>query len=77
MAPDGVPSEFLRRNGWQVLVSTPYSFTLSEASGLDNALLAQLLRFDFPLSCKIYESVIVGKWQEDLGQARGNKGMSS
>ncbi|MBA0783064.1 hypothetical protein Gotri_000846 [Gossypium trilobum] len=38
MAPDGVPSKFLRRNGWQALISAPRSFTLGEASVLDNAL---------------------------------------
>ncbi|PPR86847.1 hypothetical protein GOBAR_AA33846 [Gossypium barbadense] len=38
MASYGVPSEFLRRNSWQALMSTPRSFTLGEASGLNNAL---------------------------------------
>ncbi|OMO72274.1 hypothetical protein COLO4_27720 [Corchorus olitorius] len=62
VAPDGVPPIFLRRNGWQAVISTPRNFTLGEAPGLNKALRARLPEFSFPISCKNSEPVVVGKW---------------
>ncbi|XVF03080.1 hypothetical protein REPUB_Repub04eG0229900 [Reevesia pubescens] len=62
VAPDGVPPEFLRRKGWRAFTSNPHNFTLGEAPGLDTALRARLPEFNFPLSHKSSEPVIVGKW---------------
>ncbi|PPE02595.1 hypothetical protein GOBAR_DD00368 [Gossypium barbadense] len=62
VAPDGVPPGFLGRKGWRAFTSTPRCFTLGEAPGLDSALRARLPHFDFPLSCKNSEPVVVGKW---------------
>ncbi|KAK5771613.1 uncharacterized protein LOC108463484 [Gossypium arboreum] len=62
VAQDGVPPGFLGRKGWRAFTSTPRCFTLGEAPGLDTALRARLPHFDFPLSCKNSEPVVVGKW---------------
>ncbi|KAK8567456.1 hypothetical protein V6N13_105421 [Hibiscus sabdariffa] len=62
VAPDGVPPGFLKRKGWRASTSTPRNFALDEAPGLDTALRARLPTFDFPLSCKSSEPVVVGKW---------------
>ncbi|OMO75448.1 hypothetical protein CCACVL1_16169 [Corchorus capsularis] len=62
VSPDGVPPIFLRRKGWQAVISTPRNFTLGEAPGLNKALRARLPEFSFPISCKNSELVVVGKW---------------
>ncbi|GMI87530.1 hypothetical protein like AT1G13480 [Hibiscus trionum] len=62
VAPDGVPPGFLKRKGWRASTSTPRNFTLDEAPGLDAALRARLPPFDFPLSRKNSQPVVVGKW---------------
>ncbi|KAE8690918.1 3-ketoacyl-CoA synthase 6-like [Hibiscus syriacus] len=62
VSPDGVPPGFLKRKGWQACTSTPRNFTFGEAPGLDATLRAQLPQFDFPLSCKSSQPVVVGKW---------------
>ncbi|KAK8567458.1 hypothetical protein V6N13_105423 [Hibiscus sabdariffa] len=62
VAPDGVPPGFLKRKGWTAGFSTPRSFHLGEGPGLDTALRARLPQFDFPLSCKNSQPLVVGKW---------------
>ncbi|KAE8690917.1 3-ketoacyl-CoA synthase 6-like [Hibiscus syriacus] len=62
VAPDGVPPGFLKRKGWTARFTTPRSFNLGEAPGLDEALRSRLPPFDFPLSCKTSQPVVVGKW---------------
>ncbi|KAK8667949.1 hypothetical protein V6N13_105422 [Hibiscus sabdariffa] len=62
VAPDGVPPGFLKIKGWTAGFSTPRSFHLGEAPGLDTALRARLPQFDFPLSCKNSQPLVVGKW---------------
>ncbi|GMI87531.1 hypothetical protein like AT1G13480 [Hibiscus trionum] len=62
VAPDGVPPGFLKRKGWTARFTTPRSFNLGEAPGLNAALRARLPQFDFPLSCKNSQPVVVGKW---------------
>ncbi|KAK9276883.1 hypothetical protein L1049_006420 [Liquidambar formosana] len=62
VAPDGFPPYFMRRKGWQLYASTPSNYELGEAPGLNTALRARLPEFDFPLSYKSSEPVVVGKW---------------
>ncbi|XP_059448209.1 uncharacterized protein LOC132179537 [Corylus avellana] len=59
---DGFPPTFLGREGWNVSTSTPRDFHLGDAPGLDNALRARLPDFNFPLSHKSCQPVVVGKW---------------
>ncbi|GLT49601.1 hypothetical protein SLA2020_231490 [Shorea laevis] len=62
MAPVGIPPTFLRKRGWQARASTPQEYELGEALGIDTALRARLPRFDFSISSKGPEPVVVGKW---------------
>ncbi|CAK9157335.1 unnamed protein product [Ilex paraguariensis] len=62
VAPDGFPPHFLRRKGWQIYGKTPKNYKLGEAPGLNAALRARLPEFNFPMSYKSSESVVVGKW---------------
>ncbi|XP_028803430.1 uncharacterized protein LOC114758549 [Neltuma alba] len=62
VAPDGVPPRFLERKGWEANTSSRHSFDLGEAPGLNASLRAQLPDFNFPLSYKTSDTVIVGKW---------------
>lgn len=62
VASDGLPPEFLRRDGWELAASTPKEFHLNEAPGLNTALRACLPDFNFPLSQNRSEAVKVGKW---------------
>ncbi|KAJ6721055.1 hypothetical protein OIU85_024178 [Salix viminalis] len=62
IASDGLPPEFLRRDGWELAASTPKEFHLNEAPGLNTALRACLPDFNFPLSQNRSEAVKVGKW---------------
>ncbi|CAK9157332.1 unnamed protein product [Ilex paraguariensis] len=62
VAPDGFPPYILRRKGWQVYGKTPKDYELGEASGLNSALRARLPEFNFPMSYKSSEGVVVGKW---------------
>ncbi|CAK9157338.1 unnamed protein product [Ilex paraguariensis] len=62
VAPDGFPPHFLRRKGWEIYGKTPKNYELGEAPGLNAALRARLPEFNFPMSYKSSESVVVGKW---------------
>lgn len=61
VAADGFPPYFLRRKGWSIHTRTPNS-NLQEAPGTNTALRSRLPAFDFPLSYKSSEAVVVGKW---------------
>ncbi|GMP58697.1 hypothetical protein CsSME_00022280 [Camellia sinensis var. sinensis] len=60
--PDAFPPYFLRRKGWEIYTKTPKNYELGEALGINTALRACLPAFDFPLSYKSSEAVVVGKW---------------
>ncbi|XP_043716483.1 uncharacterized protein LOC122664634 [Telopea speciosissima] len=63
VAPDGFPPYFLRRReGWEISTSTPLQPPLGEANGLNESFRAQLPKFDFPLSSKTSEHLVIGKW---------------
>lgn len=62
VAADGFPRSFLRRKGWQIQTSTPRNFDLTDALGIDGPRRARLPSFEFPLSQKSSEAVVVGKW---------------
>ncbi|XP_042500088.1 uncharacterized protein LOC122078250 isoform X1 [Macadamia integrifolia] len=62
VAQDGVPPRFLARKGWKVYTSTPRHYQLCEAQGINYSLRARLPQFDFPLSTKSSEIMVVGKW---------------
>ncbi|KAG6654034.1 hypothetical protein CIPAW_05G117900 [Carya illinoinensis] len=62
IAPDGFLPQFLAKRGWQVHTSTPRNFNLGEALGLDTTLRARLPDFNFPLSYKSSQNVVVGMW---------------
>ncbi|CAK9157341.1 unnamed protein product [Ilex paraguariensis] len=62
VAPDGFPPNILRRKGWKIYGRTPKNYKLSEAQGLNAALRARLPEFNFPLSYKCSEGIVVGKW---------------
>ncbi|XP_059447971.1 uncharacterized protein LOC132179285 isoform X2 [Corylus avellana] len=62
LSPDGFPPKFLRSKGWNVSTSTPRDFHLGDARGIDNALRDRLPDFNFPLSHKSCQPVVVGKW---------------
>ncbi|KAH0991215.1 hypothetical protein GBA52_002698 [Prunus armeniaca] len=50
------------RKGREIYTSTPRDSDLGEAPSLDIALRARLPDFDFPLSCRSSNPVVVGKW---------------
>ncbi|KAJ4962043.1 hypothetical protein NE237_021953 [Protea cynaroides] len=62
VAQDGYPPRFLARKGWSVYASNPRHYQLGEAQGVDDSLRAHLQQFDFPLSGKSSETLVVGKW---------------
>ncbi|XP_054822967.1 uncharacterized protein LOC129321273 [Prosopis cineraria] len=62
VAPDGVPPRFLESKGWRAYTSTRQNFNLGEAPGQNPSLRARLPGFDFPLSRKSSDAVVVGKW---------------
>ncbi|KAJ4960869.1 hypothetical protein NE237_020779 [Protea cynaroides] len=62
VAQDGYPPRFLARKGWQVYASTPRHYQLGKAQGVNDTLRASLPQFEFPLSNKSSETVVVGKW---------------
>lgn len=62
VAPDGYPPYFLRRKGWELYTSNRADYELNEASGLNPTLRARLPDFNFPLSEKTFNSIVVGKW---------------
>ncbi|XP_059448333.1 uncharacterized protein LOC132179607 [Corylus avellana] len=59
---DGSPPTFLGTVVWEVYTSTPRDFHLGDAPGVDNALRGRLPNFNFPLSNKSCQPVVVGKW---------------
>ncbi|GFQ01383.1 hypothetical protein PHJA_002282200 [Phtheirospermum japonicum] len=61
-ASDGYPPDFLRQKGWTINTKTPTSFKLDIAQGLDPILRARLPDFDFSLSQKSSQPLVVGKW---------------
>ncbi|XP_059446837.1 uncharacterized protein LOC132178416 [Corylus avellana] len=63
VSPNGFPPKFLGRRGWEVHTSTPRDFKLcDDALGVDTALRGRLPDFNFPLSHKSCQPVVVGKW---------------
>ncbi|THG16972.1 hypothetical protein TEA_021977 [Camellia sinensis var. sinensis] len=48
--------------GSQIPTKTPKNYELGEALGINTALRASLPAFDFPLSYKSSEAIVVGKW---------------
>ncbi|KAI4357908.1 hypothetical protein L6164_001825 [Bauhinia variegata] len=62
VAPDGIPPHFLERQGWTAHTTTRRNFELGEAQGLIAARRARLPDFDFPLTSKASNPVVVGKW---------------
>ncbi|GMP58696.1 hypothetical protein CsSME_00022279 [Camellia sinensis var. sinensis] len=60
--PDAFPPYFLRRKGREIYTKTPKNYELGEALGINTALHSHLPAFDFPLSYKSSEAVVVGKW---------------
>lgn len=63
VSPDGFPPKFLGRRGWTVHTSTPRDFQLGDdAQGVDTTLRGRLPDFNFPLSYKSSQPVVVGKW---------------
>lgn len=62
VAPDGYPPNFLRRKGWEIYTSNRADYELNEAPGLNPTLRARLPDFNFSLSEKTFNSVVVGKW---------------
>ncbi|OMO75447.1 hypothetical protein CCACVL1_16168 [Corchorus capsularis] len=62
VASDGIPPSFLRVFSANTLTAA-CNFELGEARGLDIELRTRLPEFDFPLSCKTSERVVVGKWK--------------
>ncbi|KAH7834403.1 hypothetical protein Vadar_015605 [Vaccinium darrowii] len=54
VTPDGFPPNFLSRRGWKISATTPRTYELGEALGVNTALRARLPDFDSPL--------VVGKW---------------
>ncbi|KAL7260629.1 hypothetical protein ACSBR1_006317 [Camellia fascicularis] len=60
--PDAFPPYFLRTKGWEIYTKTPKNYELGEALGINTALRASLPAFDFPLSYKSSEAIVVGKW---------------
>ncbi|KAI5678746.1 hypothetical protein M9H77_09696 [Catharanthus roseus] len=62
VATDGFPPFFLRRKGWSIYTKTPKDYQLHEALGINADLRARFPEFEFPLSYKSSEAVVVGKW---------------
>ncbi|KAL3636145.1 hypothetical protein CASFOL_020692 [Castilleja foliolosa] len=62
IASDGFPPYFLRRKGWTIDTKTPKTFKLDIAQGLDSKLRARHPEFDFSLSQRSSEPLVVGKW---------------
>nr|GEX79466.1 hypothetical protein [Tanacetum cinerariifolium]GFA55462.1 hypothetical protein [Tanacetum cinerariifolium] len=62
LADDGYPPVFLRTKVWKIHARTPNNFKLSEANGINVSLRSRLPDLDFPLSTKVSDSVVVGKW---------------
>ncbi|KAK6133793.1 hypothetical protein DH2020_032504 [Rehmannia glutinosa] len=48
--------------GWTIKTKTPSNFKLDIAKGVDSKLRARFPKFDFSLSRKSCESIVVGKW---------------
>ncbi|GLT71144.1 hypothetical protein SLA2020_431820 [Shorea laevis] len=62
VSPDGFPPYFLRTR-WRVHTSTPRNFKLGDdAQGIDTTLRSRLPDFNFPLSYRSSQPVVVGKW---------------
>ncbi|XP_049932749.1 uncharacterized protein LOC116250367 [Nymphaea colorata] len=63
-ASDGIPPQFLRRAGWAMYKSEllPPFPKIPEAQGLNAALRSKLPKFDFDVSKKRSEPVVVGEW---------------
>ncbi|PWA58077.1 hypothetical protein CTI12_AA403930 [Artemisia annua] len=62
LADDGYPPVFLRTKVWKIYAKTPNNFKLSEANGINVSLRSHLPDLNFPLSTKVSDSVVVGKW---------------
>ncbi|GKC46084.1 hypothetical protein Tco_1063806 [Tanacetum coccineum] len=62
LADDGYPPVFLRTKVWKIHARTPNNFKLSEANGINVSLRSRLPDLNFPLSSKVSDSVVVGKW---------------
>ncbi|KAK6116390.1 hypothetical protein DH2020_049852 [Rehmannia glutinosa] len=62
IAQDGFPPYFLKLKGWTIKTKTPSNFKLDIAKGVDSKLRARLPNFNFSISRKSCEFVVVGKW---------------
>lgn len=62
VAPNGFPPDFLRRKYWDIYMSTPKTFQLHEALGLNSSLRTQLPNFNFSNSDQTSQVLVVGKW---------------
>ncbi|XP_022149022.1 uncharacterized protein LOC111017542 [Momordica charantia] len=63
VAPDGIPPNFLRHEGWKAGTKPlNKNLELTEALGLDAALRGRLPDLSFPLPAKCSDPVVVGKW---------------
>ncbi|GKC46532.1 hypothetical protein Tco_1064254 [Tanacetum coccineum] len=62
LANDGYPPVFLRTEVWKIHARTPNNFKLSDANGINVSLHSRLPDLNFPLSSKVSNSVVVGKW---------------
>ncbi|KAL8161401.1 hypothetical protein V2J09_012890 [Rumex salicifolius] len=62
VAHEAHPPYFLRVKGWGLYTKTPKNFSLGEAKGMDHVLRARLPDFDFSVSCKASNPMVVGKW---------------
>ncbi|KAL5741695.1 hypothetical protein ACOSP7_028427 [Xanthoceras sorbifolium] len=63
-AMDGLPPKFLRKKGWELRTSSRLLPTnhLREALGLDNSLRTLGPSFNFPITNKRSNSIVVGNW---------------
>ncbi|GJZ46813.1 hypothetical protein Tco_0600645 [Tanacetum coccineum] len=62
LADDGYPPVFLRTKVWKIHATTPNICKLSEENGINVSLRSRLPDLNFPLSSKVSDSVVAGKW---------------
>jgi hypothetical protein len=62
VAPDYFPPGFLRRKYWQITYTSPVSYQLEDAPGLNSSLRMSIPEFDFPVSNKRSPPINIGEW---------------
>ncbi|GJS97561.1 hypothetical protein Tco_0804529 [Tanacetum coccineum] len=62
LADDGYPPVFLRTKVWKIHATTPNICKLSEENRINVSLRSRLPDLNFPLSSKVSDSVVAGKW---------------